>query len=330
MLWSALAELGMFASTDQLDRTNRTIARLGQSQLARTRSISGRITWWRGLLATGYPLPRHGVIRILGMGQALTGFVIAPLHLAPSHYEQALRIGMLSNLIVTLYDAFLDSGRTTDNPLPADVLACLVDRNSRREFTRMRRRESGPRRLMVSLIGAYFDALEALPYAQQRPQIMSTLISAIHRMYEGQNRSAQLPYGALGRRAHRALRAKSIYPIMIMGLPAWLLLPEVPAGRGWWHLRWMCRLGAFLGWVDDVVDLWLDSRLDQPNAAASHRATNGDSLADRAAFTRQIAARGRRLVDEWATEVGDLNAVPEAARSALGVCLYSWFGGPPD
>lgn len=330
MLWYALAEQGMFPTSDELDHANRTIARLGRSQLGPTRSICGPITWWRGLLSTGYLFPRHIVIRILGMGQALTGFLIAPLQPDPICYLQAIHIGMLSNLIVTLYDAFLDSGRVQDYPLPPDILAQLTDQNLRYKFVAAQRRESDPRRLMVALITAYFEALGTLPYAEQRPQIMTTLIHAIQKMYEGQNRSAKLSYGLLDKQGQRALRAKSIYPIMVMGLPAWLTAPEWATSRYRWHLRWMCRLGAFLGWVDDAVDLWLDSRLDQPNQVASHQCTNSDSLADRATFTRQIAVQGRRLLDEWANEVGDINAVPEVARSSLGVCLYSWFGGPPD
>lgn len=330
MLWYALAERGMFPTSEELDRANRAIARLGKSQLGPTRSISGPITWWRGLLSTGYLVPRHIAIRILGMGQALTGFLIAPLHPDPMCYAQAVHMGMLSNLIVTLYDAFLDSGRAKDNPLPPDVLAQLTDRNVRHQFVATQRRESGPRRLSVALITAYLDALETLPYAEQRPQIMATLISAIQRMYEGQTHSVKLSYGLLDKQGRRALRAKSIYPIMVMGLPAWLMAPEVATGRYRWHLRWMCRLGAFLGWVDDTVDLWLDSRLDQPNQVACYRCTSGDSLADRATFTRRVAVQGRRLIDEWANEVGDIDAVPEVARGSLGVCLYSWFGAPPD
>ncbi len=322
LLWRELVAADLIPTSEHYRQVAAELARCGSAERDSVRSLVGAFTWRCGLLLSGVARPRHAAIRILGWGRALTEFFVAPIDLPDADYSSVTSLGALANLIVTLYDSYVEHGLLRRNPLPRHALDAVAG-GARQELRQPRPFFSIPFRVMTTLVAAYFHRLHELPYAARRPEVRQLIGHAIMRMYDAENETLH------EQRSRRAVWRKSVYPFVVMGLPAWLAAPVMDFERYWWHLRWLFRLGAFYAWIDDAIDLRHDLKKRHPNLVAGSLPMTGGDGQKEADMARKIAGEGRRVMSEWQTRVeeGQANPSPMASH-AFSACLASWFDRP--
>ena len=269
---------------------------------------------WRDAMATlPTPLKPDDPIRVLGFGWLLTRFLIAPLGLPPDTEQRVADVGALANLIVTTYDAFLDAGIPALSLLPEDVFERI--RRTTRPPRWRGRGAPAPGQAVSRLVGRYYTQVESLPHGGAADTARRLLDTSVVRMHAAEV-ALQEP-GAVA--VPGLLRRKAALPFVVMGMPAWLPSDSPDRGRCAWHLRWMFGVGAFIGQIDDTIDLEADQQANEPNLVEI-------ALRSRmpAAVAAGIATRGAQSLDEWRRRLP--SEPPGWLRFALPSVVYSWFG----
>ena len=207
---------------------------------------------------------------LLGMGFALTAFLIAPLPLAGARHRQICSLGALLNLLVVVCDRLFDNSSTPHPPLTRAALAGLGDSGS----------------LMGSLLREYHLRLQALGLSSS---LLSTINQCLARMYDAESQT-RLAAGSL---TYRDWLRKSALPFVVMALPAWGIAPSQSRAFYSAHLRWLFQLGRFFGVVDDAVDFLEDVSNRHPNC---WRSIPQQLSSDRA---RRTVAWGANILAKW-------------------------------
>ncbi len=162
----------------------------------------------------------------LGYGSFLGEFFASPLKPDPDEFYHAASIGARVNLIVSLYDSFLDQGIADCEILADDFSA-------------------GSRIQLVSLlVREYFRLI---------PKPDPLLLRAIQKMYFAEKQS-RLPL--TGHSALMMWRRKSALPFVVMALS--LSSSGQPDCSRYSWLAWVYRTGCCLGWIDDASDIGKD------------------------------------------------------------------------
>jgi hypothetical protein len=305
--------------------------------IARARAVAnGALLWERLLAAVGadcwsqanerltLPIADADCERMLGFGRALTGYAVAPLDVPAAHLGDVLELGALTNFVVAVYDQFLDAGRGSTDVLPRGAVVNLLARDNadvEPDHGQAVCREA-PERLLLALVGEFRRRLRALRLSDDRALLLQQIQRLILAMYDAEHPGpavpAQVPVGQLRRRA--------ALPFIVMGLPAWLTVPQHDQQLYGWHGRWLYRLGRFIGWVDDAVDTEEDRVTGQPNLVTLTLSSDQEPQAEHR-LAKQITIGGVRVREEWRirTSVGQATGPRQVDALSLAVC--SWFGG---
>jgi hypothetical protein len=123
-------------------------------------------------------------------------------------------------------------------------------------------------------------------------------------------------------------KSKAALSFLSMGLPAWLATAHADSRRMSSHFKWLCEVGEFLGWIDDIVDMEEDYASGFANRIVVRLRTSKEprsrvleSLAD------EVACLGRRIADEWSRNLRS----PGAGRNSLDsfkTNVSLWLDGP--
>jgi len=277
--------------------------------------LAGSRTWLDAMATLPTALGPDDPVRIMGFGWLLTRFLIAPLGLAPDLEQWVADIGALANLIVTVYDAFLDAGIPANGLLPEDVFDLLghwagAPRRRSRDLL-------APGRAVALLVRRYFSEVDDLPHGDAAQTVRRLLDDAVVRMHAAEvalTRPGVLAVPGL-------LRRKAALPFVVLGLPAWLPAQSPDRATFLWHLRWMFGVGAFIGAIDDAMDIEADEQANEPNLVEI-------ALRSRppAAVAARIVSRGVHSLEEWRHRLPAGAQVPGWLHSALPSVVYSWFG----
>lgn len=297
-LWHALWNAELVSVPEVSVKCGRAILERGASERHFLSEQIGEDAWQRLLAAWNRPDGGQMAALQLGTGAVLTEFFTAPVALSGEDRAAAAHLGTLANLLVGIYDDFMDEGVSAGD---TDL-------------------ESGP---LAALVSAYYRQAAALPGAAARPEIAGTLRRAIVKMHSAE----QATLGAESTEGRmRGWQRKSTLPFVVMGLPAWLMTPEIDASRYFRHLRWLCRCGEFWGWIDDAMDWPQDANIGHPNKVGDALHTRGLPPERVAA---QIAEMGRAVLVEWRNLTPHAALLPLPVQEALPTCLFSAFGGLP-
>jgi hypothetical protein len=305
-LWAAMERCGLVPVPDY-DDLRAEVGGWGQADLERLAPVLSRARDTPLL-----PSPPH-LERILGFGRLLTAYVAEPTQLDDP--EPVVRLGVLTNLIVTVYDAWLDS----DGSAPAihpRTLHRLGRGGPVTTVQRIRGRLGGGRAaLLASLLASYDRHVRDLPLV--RPERLAELRTALVRLH-----AAELATGA--QPTVGQLRDKSALSIEVLGIPAWSCshLPDRTRAA---HGAWLRRLGRVIGWLDDVIDVRDDAAMGQRTLALRALSAPGS---DASALCARIAAAARRVGDEWA-QLAPSRPRARPVDETLGLLVQSWFGGVP-
>lgn len=315
-LWHELGDHGLLLDVDTYRDYLARVTITGCEELASLREGMTRGQW--SLVADGLDAvgSERDLERILGFGRLLTDYASGPADdgLTSEAYDAVGRLGALSNLIVTLFDTVFESESAVPfSPLTLEAL-------SAGKGVLLRQRElltaAPSHRALHRLTYRYFQHLRELPGAKERPELVCLVKSAITRMYEAESETA-LRHDC----RDQALRRKSSLPFAVIGLPIWLATRSASEAGVRSHARWLYRLGEFIGWLDDIVDLDHDRRCGHPNRVDRALASSRQS---QTALVSTIARTGWRVQSSWRAHE------PERYRHAhavLPAVIMSWFGG---
>jgi len=314
-LRSALDAEGLLPPLARYDGARARIAGDGEAERDWLIGHLGRRVWSRGLRALARPQPEEDAIRVLGFGRALTAFAVAPARAPTADLPSILHLGALTNFLVATFDHFFDHGQPAAALIPRWFLTAAARAPSSLP-ARLAAVMGAPRRvLLCRLVLEYFNTLQGI-VPPEGADLYHTCVRTIVRMYDAEVASLRptTPQEHL-----RNMRRKNALPFVVMGLPAWLVAPRPDPVLQRRHLSWLCRLGSFLGGVDDIVDLAEDALADRPNRVGAALGCGHHT----ATLVRRLAAGGRRVVDQWAA----LSPAGADEVHGLRVCLASWLGG---
>ena len=327
-LWYELWKAGLIPDAAQYQATYAEVMRLGKVEYKEIRTKVGTLTWWRGLVSVGQPSP-IAVQRILGWGRLLTEYFIAPVPLAGAQRSSIAKLGALENLIVTLYDSLVDWRSVAIDALPRAALESAI--HGREPFA-----EAGnsPQMsissvILMRLAAEYFARLNHLSGSSKNQHVRTIVDKSILTMYDAERTllsSHQSPNLMIQK---RMLIRTSACPFVVMGLPAWLAIPQIDLEQYVWHMRWLYRLGQFCAWVDHSVDLDFDVASHRINLVANELSDIGEDSRAALDLAYRIASDGARLVDEWDRRICAVEPLPSTLRTTIQTCVASWFGGVP-
>jgi hypothetical protein len=239
----------------------------------------------------------ESAIRTLGVGCSLTQFATCNVPVQAEYAAELRALGGLANLIVSAFDAMLDSGA---------VVPTLLSDDARGDRTHNESREAMVLRKLVTL---YFQRLDSFPQVHKGIRVL--IHRAIRRMYE-----AELDSVSGMKVARSTWWRKNVLPIVVMGFPVWLTVGRFAETEARRHLRWLCRVGEFFGWIDDCVDLESDELTGQPNRIADflQRGSKED-------LAHHILRQGRAILSAWN------GAGVQPSRDIFMVMVWTWLEG---
>jgi hypothetical protein len=321
LLTRALENEGLLPTPADYSFVRSRVSPVGREWRDRIVQTVGNSNWRAAAEGIDRPYAEDDLIRVLGFGDLLTRFVVAPVPITEECTPRVLELGVLSNLIVTLYDDLVDRRGLSSIPLRPDrLISAAAHPNLFRKRALLMR--SGAAKTVMLLIGRYFQALRSLTRLHSRNRIFDTSVRAIKQMYEAEVHAVRQG----GAASRTVVIRKSALPFVVMGLPAWLATESFLRRHYLWHIKWLYRLGDLIGLLDDFVDVNDDARADMPNRFLANGSNVPRALPEMAAA--EIARRAGLIIRSWDDHC-DPTRRSEAARSALMTCVVSWLGGIP-
>jgi len=235
-------------------------------------------------------------VQSLGVGAALTEFAVSSVPVTAEGLSAVTGLGARAILMVSLFDSALDRGLPVPSLSPVDAAVRCSDNAG----------DSHP--LIHRAVNLYLDRLAALP--RNRPHLKHLVQRAIERMYAAELESAAGP-----KIPRRSWWRKNVLPVVILGVPAWIFADACPPRQFRRHLAWLCRLGEFLGWLDDCVDYHDDLQYRHANRIDSRLRSMS-----RFQLVRNIAGQANRLLSEW-----DVANPTAPMRDYFAVLVWGWI-----
>lgn len=238
------------------------------------------------------PLPPTEQGKLLAKGFALTAFLIAPVPGVEANDKRFCALGAMVNLMVVLCDRLIDSGSPPEAVVPPA------------DFS-----DFGSERSPVTLLLQRF--LQHSVSDGTNEAHCRTIHKTIRSMFDAEARTVaaktELPY--------RFWLRKSALPFVLMALPAWTGSTDSSKHPHFRQLRWLYKVGRFLGAVDDAVDFLQDARQGHPNYWRTKQESFYPAIAER------VAEWGQEVLEEWDRMV--LNS--QAANSGQDAILRQIF-----
>lgn len=309
---------------ERYEAARQEISHIGIIERENVINSVGITTWRRTLARFKRPYAEDDCVRILGFGNALTGFAVAPLNLSSLQREAVSHLGALANFIVSTFDHLVDLGNSSRLLLPRQMLELASRSKFRSSMIAVGFVSPAASRMMNKLVMDYFRGLEQLTYASKHASIHKRVRQTVLQMYDVENKTLKQEKNPV---SERTLRRKAALPFVVMGLAAWLEMEEICPQRYWRHLRWLYRLGDFFGWIDDIADWNEDLATGHPNRLLYMQTRSKDGFEKNTNLAHLIAQKGERIVHEWERQVNNPHMLPLVVREGFYSCLVSWLGG---
>ncbi|MEK6221867.1 MAG: hypothetical protein N2D54_06430 [Chloroflexota bacterium] len=296
-LYKHLWDAELFPPNEDYHAVLKYVNQTGRQELRMLSKAVGRMDWWRGIWSARIPNPYLTTTQLIGWGQALTKYLIAPVSLPEREKNKVASLGALANFIVNLYDFMADQHRNQEIKISHEMLAKSMDPNPRELG------DTPPISSILKLINTlskfYFQGLLELPYANQNCKVNKIIQRAVVKMYKAENSTIQWDDKEQLPPSNHAIVVKDAYPFMIMGLAAWLAVPKIDPNIFSRHLRWLYKVGIFYGWVDDAVDLEKDRLIGHPNLFSSDEKLALFNKQAQTELSKKITTQGQDIRNEW-------------------------------
>lgn len=319
LLYRSLWNENLFPSNPDYRNTEVTVMRAGWKEWFRLSGSLGYWKLWRGIWAIQLPNSYLGAVRLLGWGYALTNYFVAPIPIPKEEKEKIFRIGALANFIVNIYDFLADHHPNPNKHFSKDMLEQILSL----EKTTLPDVTSRTEKLIYELCQEYIQELSSYNENKQHTHVIKIIKHAIQRMFQAENESIQKRQSSIVNPVNRELIIKDAYPFIIMGLAGWLTIHEIDPKFFFWHLRWLYKVGAFYGRLDDAVDLERDILAGHPNLYSDLLGLTDANDKARTMVVDQLIRDYRKIVEEWNQYASKENLQTEHIFSAS---LATWFG----
>jgi len=277
------------------------------------RSAIGERSWKRAQQALPKQLSELECGRVLGFGAALTRFAISTLALSPYHATKVAELGALTNFIVGVYDTHLDFSAGGRPLLDRSTLLRLLTSSRHTALDGWARLMASPQEsVFLALVREFMRRLRQLAHCTAQTTAISDIMATIVTMYDAQHACNSLRLKV----RTRDLQDKGALPIVVMGVPAWLVRSQVTQQQIVEHRRWLYRLGDFLTLIDASADLYSDSVNGQANRIERILERNSSRLTIRK-IAEALATKGAALANE-----------PGCDPKLLAMVVTSWLEGP--
>jgi hypothetical protein len=329
LLWKELCDGGVVLDGDVYRNTSARVTAGGLSALTPIRAAVGSSTWDRAAAEVGR-CRQPDQIRILGYGRLLTEYATVWVDVPAVARENVVTLGALTNLIVTWYDQYVDHC-AMPAVLPRWMLSDgLADR---RHWLRLIAGSVGTPgcQLMSRLLDEYLTRLRELEGDRCMTPTSLLLRRTILAMYDAHATATTRSHSVARHTDHASVR-KGALPFVVMALPVWLVANVRDRSLFAAHMRWTYRLGAFIGWIDDAIDLEQDREAGQANLVDRAFSGNAGGASARV-IVRDIVRLGARVVADWHRRVravygyGAARDMSDEVGAVLGATVYSWFAG---
>jgi|GEM_PF-5922374 len=324
LLWQELKLKGLLIDSTDYNDSLLIISRWGVLERENIIKIVGYKTWKNVLNRLPGNLPEEDCIRVLGFGRALTEYLIAPLDVPSDLKEKIVTIGVISNLLGSIYDHLIDAGLNNNLALPRWILHSIAYEKNGLKLAVLRKIGPTTLRFILTLVEYNKQILTELPYYKTHDEITELIKQSVLQMYDAENETINKNSKLV---SEDTLKNKSTLPYVIRGLPAWLCTPQIPKDRFDWHINWMHQFGDFFAWIDDAVDLADDISEGQPNLLLFPENTVGRDEQKDSALAQTIAEKGKQMITEWQKNTKDYEKIPVVIGKAPQICTVSWFGG---
>ena len=326
LLCVELEHAGLLPDLEQVRLCRRDVTRIGAEEAAALAGVVGAPLWVQALDRLGRPCPQADSERVLGFGTMLTAFMLPPVRIDEALSREVLTLGAHANLLVGLFDLVADECPDAALPLSRALVEEACAGRGRIRLAWRAHTGTPVARLLTRMLSGYVRRLDRLPYAGRHGQVRALQSRAILAMHDAELRTLGPASGV----TDRVMRRKSALPFVVMGMAGWLAVEWVPPPAFRAHLRWLYRVGSFLGWIDDAADLGADLAAGRPNrvATALAREGNGSARDDAERLARAIASAGTRIMAER------MAALPSghpgaAAGDVLPTVVLSWLDAIP-
>lgn len=310
MLRHELAVQGLLLPWAEYRTAYAKVEEAGEEALATYALPFAAEDWVRANEALPRAYSHNDLVRILGFGVVLTRFLASYMgdRMLPDARRPIAPLGALANIIVTLYDHFMEQ-RAGEELLPVPVLTALAQGRT----TRVAEPGGSPqKRILQQLVAQYFELLRSASQPEDSG-LLRFLSKAIFRMYEAEQGTLRAPMAC----APHVLRRKSALPFVVMGAPIWLGA-TIPHNLFWRHVAWMYRFGRFVAWLDDFTDYSLDRAVGHSNRLAWYSAPEWAPLA------KHVAMDGKHVLQQWRVHASDSG--DRLGADAMLVLATSWIG----
>jgi len=317
LLVTELEHAGLIPDAERVMTCRRDVTRLGSEEAANLASLVGSPLWIQALAQLGRPFPQADCERVLGFGALLTAFMLPPVRIDEALKHDVCTLGAYANLLVGLFDQVADECSDAELPLSRALIESACKGKGRARLAWRSRRGAPLARLLTRLLSEYVRRLDRLPYSGRHGPVRALQTRVILSMHAAELETLR----AASRVNDRAVRRKSALPFVAMALPGWLAADQVPPMTFRAHLRWLYRLGIFVGWIDDAVDLDADRTAGRPNRVAASLACESPCKPERLA--RAIAREGARIQTERRI------SARHADTDVLPTVVLSWLDAIP-
>jgi hypothetical protein len=322
-LLATLDKRGLLPTPEDFERTLRRVIRRGdRCRHEFLLPIVGQSAWRQ--VARSLECPDSRLAAILGFGEAMTEFFVAGIPMSRQSRSRVIRIGALSKFILSIYDKLVDNLGMRNLLSRSELLQAATGA----QFLRRRMATlDAPHRVVARSVSAYFELVHMLPFAAERAQERQLLSAGIVKLFDVEialRPDARKPTAV----RENAVKEKAAFSFVSMGLPAWLATRRAVAADISQHYNWLCDLGEFLGWIDDVADIEEDIGCGFPNRVMLRlRKRNGLRARAVLLLAEEIAELGSQVSNQWSRKV----PISNARQNCLDVFrsnVYSWLGAP--
>lgn len=318
--WKELEKSGLIPDSSSYKTVRSIITEFGTEEADNLQKELGSRGFDRIISTLHTKYPKEDLIRILGFGHAITLYLVLPVTRYQRIKKETIELGARANLIVSLFDHMVDSGKRISRVLSEKDLESMIDKREMKINGILSSYTNPEKWTMTVLISSYLKKLNNLN--PDPGNILHLQISLIRSMFMAElntlNKAEENPL---------LLRRKTALPFMVMGIPSWFDRHDTGSFNGYYaHLIWLYRLGLFIGAIDDIIDIHEDIRNNHPNQFKKYYTTQEADLLSGELL--KIISAGRTIKETWDKKVsGNDPCLPDFSRDILGTCIVSWYGG---
>lgn len=320
--WNKFEQAGLIPNKKEYQKSRKEITLLGQKELPKIKEIIGFRIWDQFINKNDKKIYDDDTVRILGFGVALTEYLISPLNINDKRHYYLLRLGALTNLIITLFDWFVDSGLKRDKVLSVNFLKNVSALRIPGFLKFMPLFKPLYSKVVMKLVIHFYTLARGNSFLNLDQVSITKVNNFVFEMYKA-DEFAQVKNSS---KSSLFMSRKAALPFITMGLPGFFVKKSTKITY-FGYLKWLYQVGIFFGYVDDIIDYYEDISNNEPNQIHHFISnSNEECEAELENISEYIAKIGKGVTGKWHQYQGILD-IPPGSRDAFRTCLVSWWGG---